>query len=56
MLADQFTLDDGVLWHVLSQNLDMGEGNLPLKQLCIPAILKLYILQAFHEQGSSHKS
>ena len=29
---------------------------LPLKQLCIPATLKLDILKYFHEQGSSHKS
>ena len=28
MLADQFTLDGGVLWHFLSLDLDMGGGDL----------------------------
>ena len=27
MLTDQFTLDGEVLWHFLSLNRDMGEGN-----------------------------
>ena len=27
MLADQFTLDGGVLWHFLPLNLDMARGN-----------------------------
>ena len=27
MLADQFTLDGGILWHFLSLNIDMAGGN-----------------------------
>ena len=57
MLADQFTLDGGVLWHFFVPKSRHGKRKLlTLKQLCIPATLKLDILKSFHEQGSSHKS
>ena len=45
MLADQFTLDGGVLWHFLFLN--DRRKLLPLKQLCITANLKLDILKSF---------
>ena len=57
VLADQFTLDGGVLWHFVASKSRHGKRKLlPLKQLCIPTTLKLDILKSFHEQGSSHKS
>ena len=57
MLADQFTLDGGVLWHFVIPKFRHGRRKpLPLKQLCIPAALKLDILKYFHGQGSSNKS
>ena len=56
MMEDQFTLDDGVLWHFFAHKLRHGKRRLiPLRQLCVPSILKLDILKSFHEQGTSHK-
>ena len=57
MIEDQFTLDDGVLWHFFAPKSRHAKRSLlPLRQLCVPSILNLDILKSFHEQGSSHKS
>ena len=58
MLADQFTLDGGVLWlsFFAPKSRHCKRKLLPLKQLCIPTALKLDIQKSFHEQRSSHKS
>lgn len=56
MVADRFTLDDGVLWYFYCPISRHGKRRLiPLRQLCIPLTLRLDILKSFHEQGSTHK-
>ena len=56
MIEDQFTLDDGVLWHFFAPKSRHAKRRLlPLRQLSVPLILKLDILKSFHEHGSSHK-
>ena len=56
MLEDQFTLDDGVLWHFFAPKSRHAKRSLlPLRQLCVPSIPKRDILKTFHEHGSSHK-
>ena len=57
MIDDQLTLDDGVLWHFFApKSRHPKRSLLPIRQLCVPSILKLDILKSFHEQDSSHKS
>ena len=56
LIEDQFTMNDGVLWHFFAPKSRHAKRNLiPLRQLCVPSILKLDILISFHEHGSSHK-
>ena len=56
MIEDQFTLDDGVLGHFFASKSRHAKRSLiPLRQLCVPSILKVDILKSFHEQGTSHK-
>ena len=56
MIEDQITLDDGVLWHFFAPKSRHAKRSiLPLRQLCVPSILKLDIQKSFHEHGSSHK-
>ena len=57
MIADQFALDDNVLWHFYSSvSRHTKKKLIPTKQLCIQLSLKLDILKLYNEQGSSHKN
>ena len=57
VIPDQFTQVDNVVWHFYSlMSRHRKRRLIPIKQLCIPLSLKLYILKLYHEQGSSHKS
>ena len=56
MIADQFTVQDGILWHFYSSRSRYKKGKLiSIKQLRISLSLKLDILKSYHEQGTSHK-
>ena len=56
LIEDQFTMNEGVLWPFFAPESRHAKRSLvPLRQLCVPSILKLDILKSFHEQGTSHK-